>query len=195
MIRRSALLISATLALLIAAHTAQAKDTLIDMDNARAGGFGGPVVKIGPILDTSSVMIGGEGAATFTAGDHSLFIGGGGYGLVNEPDFGSDEKLEMGYGGLILGYTHRPDQLVHVETKLLLGFGGVTIVDLDGQRQDDAAIFVSEISITGEVNLTNFFEIGIGAAYRQTTQPNIDGLKARDLSGPSLVITFQFGSI
>lgn len=195
MIRRSALCTTAILALMAAATPALAKDTLIDMDNARAGGFGGPVVKIGPILDTSSVMIGGEGAATFTAGDHSLFIGGGGYGLVNEPDFGNNEKLELGYGGLILGYTHRPDQLVHVETKLLLGFGGVTIVDLDGNRQDDAAIFVSEVSIMGEVNLTDFFEIGVGAAYRQTTHPNIDGLKAQDLSGPSLVITFQFGSI
>ncbi|MHA7879695.1 MAG: hypothetical protein ACX931_07880 [Saccharospirillum sp.] len=182
-------------ALLALGSTVAAKDTLIDMDNARAGGFGGPVVKIGPVYDTSSVMLGGEGAATFTAGEHSLFIGGGGYGLVNAPDFGSEDKLEMGYGGLIIGYTHRPDQLIHVETKLLLGFGGVTVVNLDGDRQDDASFFASEISITGEANLTDFFEIGVGAAYRQTSQPNIDRLKARDLSGPSMVVTFQFGSI
>lgn len=195
MISRTALCATATTLLLATAAPVQAKDTLLDMDDARAGGFGGPVVKIGPIHDTGSVMIGGEGAATFTAGEHSLFIGGGGYGLVNEPDFGDNEKLEMGYGGLILGYTHRPQQLVHVETKLLLGFGGVTVVDLDGDRQDDAGFFVSEASITGEINLTDFFEIGVGAAYRQTSQPNISGLKPRDLSGPSMIITFQFGSI
>ncbi len=175
--------------------SAYAKDALIDMENARSGGFGGPVVKYGDINGDSAAMIGGEGAGTFTSGDHSLLIGGAGFGLVNELDWDTDRKLEMGYGGLMLGYTHRPDAVVHVESKLLLGAGGVSIIDTAGDDEDSGSFMVTELTVSGEVNVTDFLEIGLGGAYRLTSEPGIDGLSASDLSGPSIVISFQFGQI
>lgn len=181
--------------LALASAPVLAKDALIDMDNARSGGFGGPVVKYGDINGDSAAMIGGEGAGTFTTGDHSFLIGGAGYGLVNELDWDTDQKLEMGYGGLMIGYTHKPDSVVHVETKLLLGAGGVSIVDTAGDDDDSGSFMVSELTVSGEVNVTEFLEIGLGGAYRLTSEPGIDGLSANDISGPSIVISFQFGQI
>lgn len=173
-----------------------AKDALIDMQNARAGGYGGPVVTYGEIGSETAIMIGGEGAGTFTTGNHSLLIGGAIYGLVNEPQWDTDRKLDMGYGGLLLGYTHRPDAVVHVETKLLLGGGGVSLID-DGNsaNDEDGSFLVSEVSISAEANLTDFLEIGLGGAYRVVSDPNLDGISANDLAGPSIMLSFQFGQI
>jgi hypothetical protein len=173
-----------------------AKTALIDMEDARSGGFGGPVVKLGTINGDNAVMIGGEGGGTFTSGPHSLIIGGAGYGLVNELEWdASGRKLEMGYAGLLMGYTHKPDALVHWESKVLLGAGNVSVVDAGGSNDEDANFLVSEFSLSGEVNVTDFLEIGIGGAYRLTSEPLINDLDAGDISGPSVFISFQFGQI
>lgn len=181
--------------LCLAGASADNKQSLIDIEDYRSGGFGGPVIKYGSLSDEGALMIGGGGAGTFTSGDHSLFIGGAGYGLVNELDWGTDQQLEMGYGGLMLGYTHQPDRLVHVETSLLVGGGGVTILDDQGNEDDNASFMVSELTVSGEVNLTDFLEVGLGGAYRLTSDPDISGLSAGDLSGPSVFLSFQFGKI
>ncbi|WP_028670790.1 hypothetical protein [Saccharospirillum impatiens] len=192
-------LIASTLfgtALLLFSFSAHAKTALIDMEDARSGGFGGPVVKLGTVNGDNAVMIGGEGGATFTSGAHSLIIGGAGYGLVNELEWDdTGRKLEMGYAGLLMGYTHQPDRVVHWESKVLLGAGNVSIVDSGGSNDEDANFLVSEFSLSGEVNVTDFLEIGIGGAYRLTSEPLIDNLDAGDISGPSVFISFQFGQI
>lgn len=196
---RTSQLIAPTLvgtALLLFAASSHAKTALIDMDDARSGGFGGPLVKLGSINGDNAVMIGGEGGGTFTSGSHSLIIGGAGYGLVNELEWdNTGRKLEMGYAGLLMGYTHQPDNIVHWESKVLLGAGNVSIVDAGGNNDEDANFLVSEFSLSGEVNVTDFLEIGIGGAYRLTSEPLIDDLDAGDISGPSVFISFQFGQI
>jgi hypothetical protein len=183
-------------ALLLASTPALAKEALINMEDARSGGFGGPVLKLGSINGDNAVMLGGEGGGTFTAGPHSLIIGAAGYGLVNELEWdNTGRKLEMGYAGLLLGYTHQPDRVVHWEARMLLGAGNVSIADTGGSNDEDANFLVSEFSLSGEVNVTDFLEVGIGGAYRLTSEPLIDNLDAKDISGPSLFISFQFGQI
>lgn len=172
-----------------------AKDALIDMQNARSGGYGGPLVKYGEVGSETAIMLGGEGAGTFTTGNHSLLIGGAGYGLINEPKWDTDTTLDLGYGGLLLGYTHRPDAVVHVETKLLLGAGSVTLIDNVGSNDENSTFLVSEVTVGAEINLTDFLEVGLSGAYRLASDPNLDGVTADDLSGPSVVLSFQFGQI
>lgn len=172
-----------------------AKDTLIDLDNARVGGFGGPVFKTSEISGEQTFEIGGMGGATFTTDKHSVMIGGAGYGLVNELDWQTDEKLEMGYGGVLFGYTYNPEALLHVDTTLLLGAGGVTSLDSSNSSTDTGSFLVSELASQVEINVTDFLELGFGASYRLTTEPSLNGLTADDLSGPSAFITFQFGSL
>jgi hypothetical protein len=84
---------------------------------------------------------------------------------------------------------------VHWESKVLLGAGNVSVVDAGGSNDEDANFLVSEFSLSGEVNVTDFLEVGIGGAYRLTSEPLIDNLDAKDISGPSLFISFQFGQI
>ena len=179
----------------IAGTHAIAKDTLIDMDNARVGGFGGPIFKTSQIKGEQTFEIGGGGGATFTTGKHSVMLGGAGYGLVNELDWGVDEKLEMGYGGFLIGYTYNPEALVHVDTQLLLGAGGVHTIDNDNETSDTGTFLITEISSQVEINVTEFMEIGFGASYRLATDPSINGLNSRDLSKPGIFISFQFGSL
>ncbi len=179
---------------LVGTH-AFAKDTLIDLDNARVGGFGGPVFKTSRIKGEQTFEIGGGGGATFTTGKHSIMIGGAGYGLVNELNWGVDEKLEMGYGGFMFGYTYNPEALVHVDTQILLGAGGVHVIDSSNQSSDTGTFLISEISSQVEINVTDFMEIGVGASYRLATDPSINNLDGDDLSKPGVFISFQFGSL
>lgn len=179
----------------ILATGAMAKDSLIDLDNARVGGFGGPVFKTSEIKGDQTFEIGGMGGATFTTGKHSVMIGGGGFGLVNELDWGTDEKLEMGYGGFIFGYTYDPESLVHVDTHLLLGAGGVQAYDTNNNETDNGTFLITELSSQLEINLTEFMEVGVGASYRLTTDPSMANLSGNDLSKPSVFISFQFGSL
>ncbi|EAR10894.1 hypothetical protein [Reinekea blandensis] len=172
-----------------------AKESLIDMDNARVGGFGGPLFKVSQIQNEQTFEIGGMGGATFTTGKHSIMLGGGGYGLVNELGWNNGDKLDMGYGGLMLGYTYDPEALVHVDTTLLLGAGGVTTIDTDTDISDTGSFLITELSAAVEVNLTEFLEIGVGGAYRLASDPSLPGLNSNDLSKPSVFISFQFGSL
>ncbi|WP_320822443.1 hypothetical protein [Reinekea sp.] len=179
------------------ATTASAKDTLIDLNNARVGGYGGPVFKSSKIQNEQTFEIGGSGGATFTTGKHSILLGGAGFGLVNELNWGSAEKLEMGYGGFLLGYTYNPEALVHVDTQLLLGAGGATVIDPDdaSASSDVGTFLITELTTQVDVNVTDFMEIGLGASYRWASNPSIDGLSAGDLSKPGFFISFQFGSL
>lgn len=191
-------LIACAVLLSVTASTAVfAKETLIDLDNARVGGFGGPVFKTSEINGDQTFEMGGIGGATFTTGKHSIMLGGGGFGLVNELDWTNGNKLEMGYGGFILGYTYNPEALVHVDTQLLLGAGGVAVIDpaSSSVSTDTGSFLISELTAQVEVNVTEFMEIGIGASYRVASDPSISGLSAADLSNPGFVISFQFGSL
>lgn len=179
----------------ILATQVSAKESLIDLDNARVGGFGGPLFKTSQIQDEQTFEIGGMGGATFTTGRHSVMLGGGGYGLVNELGWNNGDKLELGYGGLMLGYTYNPEALVHVDTTLLLGAGGVTTLNADNDISDTGSFLISELSAAVEVNITEFMEIGVGGAYRLVSDPSLSGLSNNDLSKPSLFISFQFGSL
>lgn len=184
----------------LASGQTMAKDTLIDLDNARVGGFGGLQFKSSHIQDQQTFEIGGIGGVTFTSGKHSVMFGGGGFGLVNELDWGtsaSNEKLEVGYGGFIVGYTYMPEALVHVETQLLLGAGGASVVDPydSSYVTQNGSFLITELMTQVEVNVTDFVEIGLGASYRKVSDPGISGLKARDLSKPGFFVTFQFGSL
>ena len=105
-----------------------AQETLLEGD-IRHGGFGAPVVKFTGIDDRFGVLVGGRGGWIING---SFVLGAGGYGLANVNNFersvaalGDTRRLVMGYGGLELEYVHRPDELVHFSTNLLIGAGGL----------------------------------------------------------------------
>lgn len=172
-----------------------AKETLIDLDNARVGGFGGPLIKVSEVKGQQTLEIGGMGGASFTTGKHSVIIGGAGIGLVNALDGADNEKLDIGYGGVIFGYTHNPEALVHIDSHLLLGAGGVTAVNSDNATTDTGSFLIAELSTQLELNITEYIELGLGLSYRITSDPDTTGLSNNDLNSPTAYLLFQFGAL
>ena len=58
---------------------------------------------------------------------------------------------------------------------------------------DADAVFVLEGAVNGELNITTYFRLGLGAGYRYVSDVDMEGLSNNDFSGPVGVITLKFG--
>jgi hypothetical protein len=94
------------------------------------GGYGGPSIKVTAIKGNTGVLVGGYGGWFI---NHTLLIGGGGYGLVSEikapaqDDEGNNLYYELGYGGFMLEYVNKSHKLCHYTLSTLIGAGGADI--------------------------------------------------------------------
>lgn len=175
-----------------------AQETLTEGD-LRHGGFGAPVVKFTEVDSRFGVLVGGRGGWIING---SVVVGGGGYALANVGNFehltngaGDPGALEMAYGGLELGYVHRPDDLVHVSLGLLIGAGGVAWNPdgPSGTRADDS-FFIAEPELDVVLNVTRFFRAALGVSYRLTQGVELFDLRNGDLSGLAGLVSLKFGS-
>ena len=171
--------------------------TLIgDLTEVEHGGFGGPVVRFTQINGEIGVLTGGRGGWII---DHRFVLGGGGFGLANRIDIQvpdatgatTEAKLEMGYGGGMVEVIITSDELIHFSVECLVGAGGLTSPDYPGE---DDAFFALEPGANLILNITKFFRFGLGASYRYIAGASYKGIDSSDLSGPSAVVTFKFGS-
>src|SRR4051812_18742907 len=91
------------LALLLGAPL-YAQETLIGGDVA-FGGFGGPMVQFTSVNKELGVLVGGAGGVII---DHTIAIGGAGYGLANDVSEANAPSatpyLNLGYGGVFVQY-------------------------------------------------------------------------------------------
>lgn len=194
------------LALFIAAALAFSRETTLLDGPVDHGGYGGPGFKLSQIGpdNASALFVGGQGGWII---DHKFIIGGGGYGLVNEVQanwidirtfYGEPLPyyLNMGYGGLLLGFIQNSDDLIHYEIYGLFGGGGIDYRLKDAEQSHDSSdgIFVAEPGVNIMLNVTPFFRIGAGASYRYVTGVDDAALTSEDLSGISGQIIFKFGS-
>lgn len=168
------------------------------------GGFGGPVVKFSDVGGDLGVWVGGRGGWIINFDrNHTISLGGGGYGLVTEhlvPDqeFGDPEFDYFalnGYGGFIIEYANRSYQLVHFTVSSLIGAGGLMIRDRDYDDIDHSpdSYFVFEPGANLEVNITDFFRVAVGLSYRLTSGISRAGFTDDDFSGINGAITLKFG--
>ena len=180
-----------------------AEDETLMKGRVSHGGFGGPVVKLTQIKNDFSVLVGGRGGWII---NHSIVLGGGGYGLVND---NIDERiippdttlfLTMGYGGFEFEYIITPHRLLHASFGTLIGGGGLDYSYRSPDRYYnnhrqwyDDAFFVFEPGANAEMNVTSFFRFVLGASYRLVAGVETSGLDDSDLSGPSANITLKFG--
>jgi hypothetical protein len=178
--------------------SAFAQETTLINGEIESGGFGGPVLKVTSINGENAVMIGGRGGWII---NHSLVLGGGGYGLVTEVKAKKTDSLrqyvEMGYGGLEIEYITASNDLLHLSMGLLVGAGGIGYKHTDNNDFMDShknnSFFVLEPSVSANLNVTHSFRIAAGVSYRY-----VSGLKSivstnADLSGPSAILTLKFG--
>jgi hypothetical protein len=74
--------------------------------------------------------------------DHKLLLGGGGYFLTNRSD-----DFKMTYGGFVVEYFVRSDQLVNFSIKGLLGAGNATIPSGFGRFREILPFDIPQIGI------------------------------------------------
>ncbi len=193
-------------------------------ENARFGGYGGPVVKFSPVKGTLGTWVGGYGGMVVNG---TLFIGGFGYGLISDiaadqtialqqslatialqqslATIAPQQSLAVGYGGVMLEYIGNSDKLLHYGIQLGIGWGGAGYVDRNfdnfgriGRNNlrnfSSDAFFVLEPGAYAELNIAKWFRIGVGASYRYVNGVELQGLSNDDLSGISGNLLFKFGS-
>jgi hypothetical protein len=191
-----ALLVVLMIAVLVMPAFSQEEKTLIS-GKIESGGFGGPVLKASQINGESSLLMGGRGGWII---NHTLVLGGGGYGLVTDikaPNTPADSGLylQMGYGGFEIEYVSNSDALVHYSLHSLIGAGGVSFREKDWDESEEMGdtFFIAEPGANLELNVTKFFRIGAGASYRYISGVNYRGVSNSDLSGWSGNLTLKFG--
>ncbi len=183
--------------------------------NKSNGGYGALTVSYSNIGGYDAIVTGGRGAFIF---DHSLAIGFGGYGFVNNLNYDyyhyeNDTRLSLagGYGGLLIEPIIAGKSPVHLSFPVLIGAGGVALVDMYNYDYWDQqypqyeyandVFFVLEPAVELEFNLARFFRIAAAVSYRYTS--NIDlkragvelssQTKADALRGFNFGLTFKFG--
>lgn len=178
-------------------------ETLIG-SNARIGGFGGPNLELAFIDGQSAFFSGGSGAMIING---NFLIGGYGQGLVSDyiidpfedspfsPPIRTNRVVDLGQGGLWLGYIHRPTKLVHLQGGLQLGGGELDFYDEFNEDYsfEDDNFFALRPYLGAEFNITSFFKISTVAGYQFVSGLNNVYLEDADLSQPFISLGLKFG--
>jgi len=190
---------------LIATSVYAQEATLFDgkIDN---GGFGGVIVAGTTIDSKAALLVGGGGGWII---NHTFVIGGAGMGLANDIEANYIDStndhlmLNMGYGGVMLGYILNSDDIVHFTGGFLVGGGGISFREGNwydhefdynyGSRYGNDVFLVVEPQVNVELNITKWFRVTGGASYRFISGVDFHGLTDKDLAGPSGVVMFKFG--
>jgi hypothetical protein len=182
------------------------EETLLGTESVEHGGYGALVMKFTSVNDQFGVLMGARGGWII---NHCVAIGVAGYGLVNEVPARTTgvlggRFLNFGYGGLDLEYINHSNSVVHYSIHTLVGAGAVghrntywndvawgLNDDWDSQHRP---CFVLEPGVNVDVNITTWFRTSFGASYRFVGPVSSDAASAKDLAGPSGMMTFRFGS-
>ena len=167
------------------------------------GGYGAISFGFSQIDGKDAVITGARGAFVM---NHSLAIGIGGYGFINDygyknyiPGNPANINLAGGYGGIFLEPVLGPRFPVHLSFPALFGIGGVAQVEdpqwsyyasFDGESD---VYLVFEPAAELELNLTRFLRTSFYGSYRFTTDIEITGTAPDVLEGWNMGITFKIG--
>jgi len=174
------------------------EETLISEGKITHGGYGGPEVKFTTINDNFGLLVGGRGGWII---NHTIILGGGGYGLTNAvkakvPSTTEGKYVDFGYGGFALEWIIKSDKLIHFSISSMVAGGGVRyrhdMGDNDGNHHAEACLVV-EPGATAELNITKFFRLSLGASYRYVSGVSSAVASNSSLSGLSLNLLLRFG--
>ena len=154
----------------------------------------------------NAVMVGAYGGWLI---NHKLMIGLGGYGNVSRhAGFGTNpqntqNRLRMGYGGLVVEYTFMHKSLVHITAGALVGAGAVS----NGYKKDyhygdngeqwrsvnSSAFFVAEPSVKLEMNVSKEVRIAAGGGYRFIKGSKLAGITDNDMRAFTASLSLKVG--
>lgn len=202
MVRRKIFI--AVVGVLIAAAAAQAEQTLLQSGEFTSGGFGGPEVYWTTFNGEDAMMVGGSGAWVI---NRTLYLGGGGYGLASNHDgppivdYIGTPRLQMGYGGAMLGLILRNNDLIHITGDVMVGGGAVsnttrTNNDYNDQWHvdDSDSFWFVQPMLRMEMNVTRWMRVSASVGYRSVRDFKSFGMTADDVSGKMAGVTLRFGS-
>lgn len=193
-------IIVALMAFLIALPAFAQEQTLFS-GKIEHGGYGGPVVKFSSVNGKLGVLVGGHGGWII---NHTLVIGGGGYGLANDVEANAlgplnEQFVDFGYGGFEVEWVMNSDKLLHYSVHTLIGGGGVQYrnegEDITYHNRSGDGVFVLEPGATLDLNVTTWMRISVGASYRYVNGVDSNSVVAtnKDLTGPSAMVMLRFG--
>lgn len=137
---------------------------------------------------------GGGGAMLI---NNKLFFGGYGMGnFMDEPIYefqGVPVNLEMGHGGLWLGYNFFPEKAMHFGLNSRIGWGGIGAITQGGFNLMTDGIFVLSPEATIEFNVLPFMKAQLGIGYRAVMGVNNAFITGSELSSPSGRFGLMFG--
>lgn len=182
-------IIAGAVALVVVTTVGRAQERTLVGDRIESGGFGAPVVKFTEVLGDFAVLAGGRGAWII---DHTVMIGGGGYGLVTDVyDFRlvPAPRIRFGYGGLELSVVAASNSVVHFSVMSLVGGGGITM----GAPGPTDAVFVLEPQLNLVLNVTPYMRLAAGGGYRWVTDVDWYPLTDDDMSAWQVSLALKFG--
>ncbi len=171
-------------------------------------GFGGSDLRIGDFKDERGLLVGAYGGLII---NRRYLFGVAGYGIVTKVEFdgmvpGQTEtkslNLHGGYGGVLVGASIAPREVIHVSIPILLGAGAFEVVDKNFFTNnlpdseftiENSVFFVLEPGIEIEFNISNHFRLGFGASYRYITGTELVNIEDEDVTGGAGMISFRFG--
>ena len=186
------------------------EETLLNSD-IEIGYFAGPVMKLTQFNGESEVLSGGRGGLIF---NRSFIIGLGGYGMMSGfhmpmhrgghgshgDHFNNDHGNRLRYGGLEFEYIRNSNKLLHYSLSALLGAGSTGVdehpYDENGDIEhdhDSDTDFVFEPSVTGMININQWFRLGIGLSYLFSSGMNTSEVDSADFGGPAATLMLKFG--
>lgn len=170
--------------------------------------FGAVDIKVGDMMSERGLLAGAYGG--FIINRRYLF-GVAGYGLVTNIEFEGlvpgqttpkPLNLQGGYGGIIIGGTIAPRELIHISIPVVLGAGSLEVVDKDffvnnpadsEFTVENSVFFIAEPGIEVEFNITKYFRLGAGMTYRYISGLELENVKDDDISGTTAMLSFRFG--
>ena len=182
--------------------------TLFDSKYTTIGGFGGPTAAWTTFNGENAALLGGQGALLINS---KYYVGLGGAGIVTEhnPNFFSlDEvngRMEMGYGGLLVGAIINSDDVMHTAADVLVGGGSLVYsyrnFNSSAQHDDwysdrdyeDDPFFMVQPMLHVELNMMKWWRVSLDGGYRFVTGVDKFNMSNEDLSGPVAGMTFRFG--
>ncbi len=158
------------------------------------GGYGGPQVTLSEVNGEIGILTGVRGGWII---NHTYVLGLGGYNLQNEVKADIDSRnLEMSYGGLHFEYIVDSDRLIHYYFQALFGSGNVNYSSREFVNESESEkdwFWVVQPAAYVELNVVEYFRIGVGLSYRYVNDVELPNLSNTDINGLGLNLLFKFG--
>jgi hypothetical protein len=174
------------------AASAQRSESAFGSRMSDFGGFVELDTRFGELMGDFAGFAGARAALRLK---QRVYLGVGGAGLATDnaripgATPGTSHRLNMGYGGILVGYAVPTREFLDLTADVLIGGGGVS---LDGLSRSDE-FFAFEPSVGVELRIAPVLRFGLGASYRFVGDVELQGVNDSDLRGFTGTASIRLG--